>query len=319
MKFHFIADVGGTNIRIATVTEDGFTDVNKMQCTEYETIGAALSAYCNQFSDRVYASGCVAIACPVQGDQVTMTNHSWAFSQHALRESLGLEHLYVINDFTAVAHSLPVLADDQVLQIGTGTKVEKGNAVVFGPGTGLGVEHMTYTQQGWKTLDGEGGHMDFAPVDETDVVIWRYLTKKLGRASAEEVMSGRGLVNIYAALCDHAQQPMKYTQPAEVTNAALNGECELCLNTLQQFCRIMGSFAGNLAMNAATTGGLFIGGGIAGRFPEFLQSSEFRARFEQKGVMKDYVKDIPTYLITEPDHGLLGAMAYLNQQLALSN
>ena len=316
MSQKFVADVGGTNIRVARVTDSGVTDIKKYMCNDFASIDLAITQYFEDTPEHNFSQGCIAIACPVLGDQVVMTNHSWAFSQNALRSQLKLDALFVINDFTAVAHSLPVLSEDQVVQIGEGTPKENGNIAVFGPGTGLGVEHITMTSTGWQTLDGEGGHVDFAPVDETDVVVWRHLQSTLGRASAEEVMSGRGLHNIYTALANDASAPVAFTEPAQITEAALNGTCELAEATLTQFCRIMGSFAGNIALNMATTGGIFIGGGIANRFPEFIQNSDFRARFEAKGQMKHYVKDIPTYLIAEPDHGLLGAAAYLNQNTA---
>lgn len=316
MSQKFVADVGGTNIRVARVSESGVTDIKKYMCNDFASIDLAIAQYFSDMSEHSFTQGCIAIACPVLGDQVVMTNHSWAFSQNALRSQLKLDALFVINDFTAVAHSLPVLSKEQVVQIGEGTAKENGNIAVFGPGTGLGVEHITMTSTGWQTLDGEGGHVDFAPVDETDVVVWRHLQTTLGRASAEEVMSGRGLHNIYTALANDASAPVAFTEPAQITEAALNGTCELAEATLTQFCRIMGSFAGNLALNMATTGGIFIGGGIANRFPEFIQNSDFRARFEAKGQMKHYVKDVPTYLIAEPDHGLLGAAAYLNQNTA---
>ena len=316
MSEMFVADVGGTNIRLARVTDTGVDNIIKYQCRDFASIDLAIQQYFADLSQFTFTKGCLAIACPVLGDQVEMTNHSWAFSQTALRNQLKLEALFVINDFTAVAHSLPVLGDDQVIQIGKGTAVPEGNIAVFGPGTGLGVEHITMTTSGWQTLDGEGGHTDFAPVDETDVVIWRYLQSQYGRASAEEVMSGRGILNIYKALAMHANVPVTLTEPSEVTEQALNGSCDICVRTLTQFCRIMGSFAGNLALNMATTGGVFIGGGIATRFADFLKDSDFRARFEAKGQMKHYVKDIPTYLIAEPDHGLLGASAYLKQHIA---
>ena len=316
MSQKFVADVGGTNIRVARVTESGVTDIKKYICNDFASIDLAITQYFADMPEHNFTEGCIAIACPVLGDQVVMTNHSWAFSQNALQAQLKLDALFVINDFTAVAHSLPVLGKDQVVQIGEGTAKENGNIAVFGPGTGLGVEHITMTSTGWQTLDGEGGHVDFAPVDETDVVVWRHLQTTLGRASAEEVMSGRGLHNIYTALANEASAPVAFTEPAQITEAALNRTCELAEATLTQFCRIMGSFAGNLALNMATTGGIFIGGGIANRFPEFIQNSDFRARFEAKGQMKHYVKDIPTYLIAEPDHGLLGAAAYLNQNTA---
>jgi len=312
----FVADVGGTNIRLARVTESGVADIKKYMCNEFASIDLAIAKYFRDMSQHHFTQGCIAIACPVLGDQVEMTNHSWAFSQNALRSQLKLDALFVINDFTAVAHSLPVLSKEQVIQIGEGVAKDNGNIAVFGPGTGLGVEHITMTSSGWKTLDGEGGHIDFAPVDETDIVVWRYLQATLGRASAEEVMSGRGLSNIYKALAMHAAVPVVFTEPSQITDAALKGTCKIAEATLTQFCRIMGSFAGNLALNMATTGGIFIGGGIANRFPEFIKNSDFRARFEAKGQMKHYVKDIPTYLIAEPDHGLLGAAAYLNQNTA---
>ncbi|MDC8830865.1 glucokinase [Alteromonas gilva] len=315
MSVRFVADVGGTNIRVAKVTEQGLSDIKKYLCKDFASIDLALHRYFSDVGEQ-FSAGCIAIACPVVADEVVMTNHSWSFSQRALKQQLGLTDLFVINDFTAVAHSLPVLSESQLIQVGPGTALPQGNKVVFGAGTGLGVEHMMLTSSGWKTLDGEGGHVDFAPVDETDIVIWRHLQSELDRVSAEDVLSGRGLLNIYRALAIHDGQSPVVTDPAQVTEQALAGKCSICLAALTQFCRIMGNFAGNLALNLATTGGVFIGGGIATRFTDFLIDSDFRASFEAKGRMKHYVKDIPTYLINEPDHGLLGASAYLQQQIA---
>lgn len=314
MTKRFVADVGGTNIRVATVINDELVSIKKYMCTDFESIDLALLQYFSDV-DTEFTEGCIAIACPITGDQVTMTNHSWAFYQSALKEQLGLTSLFVINDFTAVAHSLPVLSESQLIQIGQGQANPKGNIAVFGAGTGLGVEHIMLTKQGWQTLDGEGGHVDFAVVDELDLAIWLHLSKSLERVSMEDVLSGRGLLNIYTALAINKGVEPELTEPATVTELALAGKCDLCQAALEQFCKIMGSFAGNLALNLAATGGVFIGGGIASRFTDFLIDSEFRKRFEAKGAMKDYVIDIPTFLINEPDHGLLGASAYLQQQI----
>ncbi len=310
-----IADVGGTNIRLATVTDSGITDVEKFQCAEFVSIQAAIEHYFAEHADKQFTSACIAIAGPVNQEVISFSNNEWSFTRAGLQNNLGLEHLYVINDFTAVAHSLPVLTDEQIIQVGSGRPVENGNIAVFGPGTGLGVEHITQTSSGWQTLDGEGGHVDFAPVDETDVIVWRYLQQKFGRASAEEVLSGRGIVNVYKALAEHEGVEPIYNEAAVITESALSTLCPICEQTLGVFCRVMGSFAGNLALNLATTGGVFIGGGIASRFTQYLQQSDFRARFEAKGQMAHYIKDIPTFLINEPDHGLLGAAAYLNQHV----
>lgn len=312
----FVADVGGTNIRLAVLESGKLTHIQKYLCADFDSIDAAILNYFDSQPTLEFELGCIAIACPVAGDWVKMTNHTWAFSQQALKSKLGLKWLGVINDFAAVAHSLPVLDESQIIQLGDGERKNNGNIAVFGPGTGLGVEHLTMTQQGWQTLDGEGGHVDFAPCDENDVIVWRYLHKLHGRASAEEVMSGRGIVNIYNAFCADEGINASFTQASEITEAALNKTCPISLKTVKQFCRVMGSFAGNLALNLATTGGVFIGGGIALRLIDELSEGDFRACFEAKGQFAHYVKPIPTFLIAEPDHGLLGAGAYLTQQTA---
>jgi glucokinase len=310
---NFVADIGGTNIRLAQVVDGQVAEIRKYLCADFATVNEAIKQYFSEYPATEFAAGCLAIACPVAGDLVKMTNHTWAFSIKQVQADLGLGWLGVINDFTSVAHSLPKLDDSQKVQIGPGEALPEANIAVFGPGTGLGVEHLTCTDGEWKALDGEGGHVDFSAVDENDIAILRFLTEKLGHASAEEVMSGRGIVHIYQGLAAAKNVPPEYSDAADITSRAIDNSCALCRETLEQFCRIMGSFAGNLALNLCTRGGVYIGGGIASRFVEFIQQSEFRARFEAKGRFRNYVAGIPTYIITEPDHGLIGAMAYLQQ------
>lgn len=313
MSVNFVADVGGTNIRLAQIENGKLTNIKKYLCSDHASITAAIQTYFAAFPELKFSAGCLGVACPVNSDFISMTNNSWQFSITKLQESLGLQWLGVINDFTAVAHAVTVLNQQQKEQVGQGQAVAGDNIAVFGPGTGLGVKHLTMTEQGWLALDGEGGHVDFAPVDEEDLAIWRFLTAKYGHASAEEVMSGRGLLQIYQALAVQRGVTAVFDDPADITDRALDGSCELSRATLQQFCRIMGSFAGNLALNMGTRGGVYIGGGIAPRFLNFLKDSDFRMRFEAKGRFRDYVASIPTFIITEPDHGLIGAMAYLAQ------
>lgn len=315
MSVKFVADVGGTNIRLAQFVDGKLVGIKKYLCNDFETIQLAIESYFGEFPELQFESGCIAIACPVTSDWIQMTNHTWAFSASELQANLGLKWLSVINDFTSVAFSLPGLSDSQKVQIGGDAANPTGNIAVFGAGTGLGVDHLTWTDKGWKSLDGEGGHVDFSPVDETDVVIWRFLTEKYGRASTEEALSGRGLLQIYQAIARSKGENASLTEPAQVTNAALDGSCDIAHAALVQFCRIMGTFAGNLALNLAASGGVYIGGGIASRFIDFIKESDFRSRFESKGVMSDFVKDFPVFIITEPDHGLLGAAAYLQQNI----
>jgi glucokinase len=312
----FVADVGGTNIRLAVMDGGKLSQVKKFLCIDFNSIDAAIQHYFDSLPAYTFNTGCIAIACPVNSDWVKMTNHTWCFSQRSLQVKLELDWLGVINDFAAVAYSLPILSENQIVQLGTGKREANGNIAVFGPGTGLGVEHLTLTNNGWQTLDGEGGHVDFAPCDENDIIIWRYLHNMYGRASAEEVMSGRGIVNIYKAFCADQGISAVFTDAAQITSAAQQQNCAFCQKTVKQFCRILGNFAGNLALNLATTGGVFIGGGIALKMIDELSQKEFRSCFEAKGQFSHYVQPIPTFLIAEPDHGLLGAGAYLTQQTA---
>jgi glucokinase len=314
MKFsRFVADVGGTNIRLATEVNGQVSNIKKYLCKDFTHIADAIEDYFSQFPDAEFEAGCIAIACPVNHDLIKMTNHSWQFSVKETRERLNLKSLLVINDFTAVAMCVPVLNDEQKLKVGGGNAQENENIAVFGPGTGLGVGHLVKSESGWQTLDGEGGHVDFAPADEVDITVWQYLRSEGIHPSAEEVLSGRGLVNIYRALAKDAGVNASEEEASGITGKALNGSCDICLAALGQFCRILGSFAGNLALNLGTFGGVYIAGGVVQHFVDHFATSDFRLAFEAKGRFTDYVRDIPTYLITEPDFGLIGAAAHLEQ------
>ena len=314
----FVADVGGTNIRIAQIKNGALVHIKKYVCRDFKSINIVLEQYFSSFPDLTFTAGCLGVACPVSGDVIDITNNHWQFSISQLQADLGLSRLEVINDFTAVAHAVTALNPQQREQIGQGQSEALDNIAVFGPGTGLGVKHLTHSNEGWWVLDGEGGHVDFAPVDAVDMAIWQFLTEKLGHVSTEEVLSGRGLVHIYQAIARHQgldKSAASLDEAADITEMALDRSCNLCVATLTQFCKILGSFAGNLALNLGARGGVYIGGGIAPRFTNFIKQSEFRARFEAKGRLRDYVVTIPTFIITEPDHGLIGAMVYLNQKV----
>lgn len=313
MNARFVADVGGTNIRLARVVDGQLVGIKKYLCNDYETITDCIKDYMAEFPDLTFEAGCIGIACPVNNDLIIMTNHTWRFSVQELREQLRLKWLHVINDYTAVSMSLPVLTERQKVQIGPGEIKPRQNIAVFGPGTGLGVGHLVPTQDGWQCLDGEGGHVDLPIYNKEDLIVWEFLREKYGYASAEEALSGRGIAQIYQALAEHKNMPVEYKEPADITQRALDGSCSLCVAALSRFCALMGTFAGNLALNVGAHGGVYIAGGIAQRFVEFLKQSDFRTRFEAKGRFQQYVADIPTFVVTEPDHGLIGAAAYLAQ------
>ncbi len=182
----------------------------------------------------------------------------------------------------------------------------------------LGVAHLVNVDRRWISLAGEGGHVDFAPNSEEEDQILAVLRQELGHVSAERVLSGPGLVNLYRAIViSDARLPEKLA-PKDITARALADSCTDCRRALSLFCVIMGRFGGNLALNLSTFGGVYIAGGIVPRFMEFFKASGFRAAFEDKGRFKDFLQDIPVYMITHPQPGLLGAGAYLRQNWGMS-
>jgi glucokinase len=261
---------------------------------------------------------CLAIACPTDHDLISMTNLPWQFSQKELQEKLNFKSLTFINDYTAIAMAIPLLNDEQKIKIGGGEAIDNKPISVCGPGTGLGVATLVPLDNKWHCISGEGGHMDYAPVDSTEVRILQYLQAIKGRVSYEQLLSGYGLEQIHQAITAN-QSPgsvSKDTKPltaAEISEKALSNECTICFQALALFCNVLGSFAGNLALLSNSTGGVYIAGGIVPRFIKFFKVSGFRERFEAKGRLSHIPKHTPTYIITEMQPGLLGASAYLNQ------
>lgn len=314
----FVADVGGTHIRLAVCEGLNLSHIQRYRCSDFDSLSSAIEHYFAAYPELTFVQGCIALASYVGHDQVNMINHSWSFSLSQVAQSLALDELVAINDFTAVAFCLPYLTDEQKVQIGGGKAKPKQTMTVCGPGTGLGVGHLVYHQNRWVPLDGEGGHVDFAPVNEAGIELLNFLKAKLGRVSAEEVLSGRGLVHIYQCLAQQHRTSSedcntRYETPEAITQAALAHQCELCEQALAIFCQCLGAFAGNLALTVGAFGGVYISGGVVHHFKSVFKNSDFRQYFENKPPLASYLKAIPTYLIDAPDHPLLGAAAYLNQ------
>lgn len=319
---NLIADIGGTNIRLALADEQSetkFTHIETYQCAEFDSLADVIKLYIENKQLHDYQiNACLAIACPVDDDLISMTNLPWQFSQTQLKAQLKLHTLTLINDYTAIAMAIPLLNDTQKVKIGGGEAVVNKPIAVCGPGTGLGVANLVplsvsgKTQ--WHCFSGEGGHVDFAAVDDVDVQILTFLRNIKQRVSYEQLLSGYGLEQIYQALCAINQQETKLFSAKDISTKALAGDCPTCAQALAQFCKVLGSFAGNLALTMNSQGGVYIAGGIVPRFVEYFQNSGFRARFETKGRLSHITVKTPTYVITEQQPGLLGAAAYLLQQ-----
>lgn len=310
-----IADIGGTNLRIGITDQlNQITSIKVYQCNGYSSLQEIVADYIKQMElkDKPL-NACFAIACPVEQDQISMTNLPWSFSKTLLQKALGLKSLTFINDYTAIAHAVPMLSDNQKVKIGSGDAVEYAPISICGPGTGLGVANLVNYNKQWISISGEGGHADFAPTTQLEIDILTYLLTKYDHVSYEQLLSGLGLEQIYQALQSINNVARKELSAPEITKHATNETCELCRLTLDTFSRILGAYAGNLALTLGSFGGVYIAGGIVPRFIDYFKQSSFRDGFEAKGRFTTFNANIATYVITEEHPGLLGASAYINQ------
>ena len=312
-----LADVGATQARFAWQAAAGapIEDAITRPCAEYPSLEDAVRDYLGRIDRPWPQVGAIAIASPVLGDRVQMTNHPWSFSISALRRALGLARLEVLNDFTALALALPGLAPESLRQVG-GAHALPGAAIgLLGPGSGLGVSGLLPDGHGgWVPLRGEGGHVSLAPVTPREQRVVECLIQRYGHASAERAVSGPGLLDIHRALClaDGVWPPEGWSA-TQVSETALSGHDARCEEALSMMCAFLGSVAGNLALTLGAKGGVYIGGGIVPRLGAWFLGSPFRARFEAKGRFQSYLAEIPVWVITaSPSPALAGAARALD-------
>lgn len=291
-----LADIGGTHARFAALVDGRLSNLSVLDGTAYATLAEAARHYLAQTGIRPRAAA-IAIAAPLSGDEVRMTNHTWRFSSAALRHELGLERLIVLNDFTALAMSLPHLPRAELRQIGGTEPQTAAPLALIGPGTGLGVSGLLPTSSGWLPLQGEGGHVTLPAIDEREAAVIAYLRGRFGHVSAERVVSGPGLVNVYEAVCQLEGVHPLALLPEQIADRAMQSTDPRCTAAVQLFCGWLGCIAGNLALTLGAVGGVYIGGGIVPRWGDYFARSSFRARFEDKGRYRTYLAPIPIYVI----------------------
>ncbi|WP_044041228.1 bifunctional transcriptional regulator/glucokinase [Caballeronia insecticola] len=312
-----LADIGGTNARFALETAPGeIGQIRVYPGADYPGIAEVMQQYLKDTKVGRVNHAAIAIANPVDGDHVKMTNHDWSFSIEATRRALGFDTLLVVNDFTALAMALPGLTDAQRVQVGGGARRQNSVIGLLGPGTGLGVSGLIPADDRWIALGSEGGHATFSPFDEREDVVMRYARRKFPHVSFERVCAGQGLELIYRALAERDNITVAETfTAADVTNRAQQGEA-LALEVVNCFCAILGTFSGNIAVTLGALGGIYIGGGIVLKLGELFHKSPFRERFEAKGRFQQYLAGIPTYIITAEYPAFLGVSAILSEQLS---
>lgn len=304
-----VADIGGTNARFALVVsgEKRLSQFMNLPTRDYSGIVPAACEYLGQLSCELPSRACIAVACPVWGDTVSLTNNDWSFSIDEVRQSLKMGQLMVVNDFKALAAGVPLLSADERVQIGNGSPIPDRPISVIGPGTGLGVATIVPDGGRHFVLDGEGGHVGFAPGNEREIEILRLLSRQFGRVSTERILSGEGMATLYRVLAKIDGVDSITLAAADIIEQAKSNSCSRCLETVSIFCAILGSFAGDTAMTLSSQGGVFIGGGIVPRIVELIKDSPFRARFESKGRTSSFIKNVPTYLISTEHTALTGA------------
>jgi glucokinase len=303
-----IGDIGGTYARFAVAERGTYNELQHLSVSKYATLKDALGEYLDALPrDMRPTRGALAVAGPVSGDEVQLTNLNWSFSIAALKADFGMSSLVVVNDFAATAMSVPYLPEADCYPIGPPKSKRSGPVGVIGPGTGLGVGALVPDAGRWILLPGEGGHSTLPPATQAESRIVEVLrTHWPQHVSAERALSGTGLVNLYRALCSIEGKRPDPLSPADVTDRAMRGNDPTCVKAFQVFCSMLGTVAGDLALTIGATGGIYIAGGILRRFKEAFASSPFRERFEDKGRFKDYLRRIPTQLILEESPALLG-------------
>jgi glucokinase len=307
-----VGDIGGTNARFALLV-DAFAEPKQfpiVQTANFANIDVALQ---NCILDRTSVqprSAILALAGPIEGDEVPLTNCDWIVRPKEMISKLGFEDVLLVNDFEAQALAVASLGDGDREQIGPGTERLSSSRAVLGPGTGLGVAGLVHAQHTWFPVPGEGGHVDMGPRTERDYHIWPFLEPIEGRISAEQLLCGRGIVNIYRAVSAADGRDAPLETPAAVTSHALAGTDPAAVETVSLFSTYLGRVAGDMAMIFMAKGGVFLAGGISQKILPALRKPEFRVAFEDKAPHSAFMRSIPTYVVTHPMAALAGLAAF---------
>lgn len=315
-----VADIGGSNARFGWVTDNSgeIHHVKTLPVAEFATPVDASRRYLQSLAEELGAAysaprcAAFAVATAVGQDQINFTNSHWSYSQAQVKAALNLDTFLTLNDFEALALSLPRLKAHQI-KPHADLPQHTGTLAVIGPGTGLGVGSVIQSKHGWIAIPGEGGHATLAATDEFEARILEAVREELPHVSAERLLSGIGLPTLYRAVARCAAQPAETLSTEQIVERGLQNSCVVCRKTLDAFCAFLGNFAGSVALIVGARSGVYIGGGIVPRLGDFFFQSRFREKFEAKGRLHPYVAQIPTALITDTLAALSGAALAIEQ------
>ncbi|MDP1700265.1 MAG: glucokinase [Aestuariivirga sp.] len=308
-----VADIGGTHARfaLANLKTLEIQNFKKLKVSDYSSLEAATESYLATLSFRPLVAG-FAVAGPVGGERISLTNSSWSFTREAMRAVTATDYIAFVNDYEALAYALPRLSENDYQRVGGDLSAGQATKAVVGPGTGLGVAGLTWSRAGWCAIPGEGGHSSFAVADDEEFMILQRMHTEFGHISAEMLISGPGLASAYQILTElQGKQAVKCTTP-EIVERALSRNDPVAVKVVELFASWLGRFAGDAALFYGARGGMYIGGGIAPRILDVLTVGDFRKGFDSKGRMTEYMKSIPIYVIVTDEAGLRGAAAFLS-------
>jgi glucokinase len=309
-----LGDIGATNARLAYLRDGILGPVQTFQVAQHKTFLDVVDRFLSDSDGSHPTHAMLAIAAPIREGRAALTNAAWVIDTQEIWANLKLRSR-LINDFEAVAFSLPALGKDDLVQIGPGASVASAPKAVLGPGSGLGLACLVFHEGKPIVVSSEGGHATLAATTEREAAVVKQLQLRFGHASFERALSGPGLENIYQALITIDGSKLASRTADAITHAALEGECELAVEALDLFCRFLGLFAGNAALTFAAQGGVYIAGGISPRILRFLMQSQFRQYFEAKGRFGTYLAAIPTYVIVHPAAAFVGLSRLLDYRL----
>lgn len=293
-----VGDIGGTNSRFGLV-EPGSTkvrDVESLKNNNFASLEETVAHYVEKRGVKELAAAAIAVAGPTEGEVVALTNRDWTFTRDSLRKAAHAAQFRLLNDFEALALSLPHLEGDDIVQIGGETPKKPGVKIVLGPGTGLGMATLApLPEGGWMALSGEVGHITL-PIETLEEFDWRAKMSKPGVIfESEDAITGGGLLRMYQAIAD---KPVQVT-PEEVLQSAIAGTDAAAVKTLDQFITWLARIAGDAAMTMQARGGVYLAGGIAPSIVEKLKTGNFRTVFQEKGRLAHVMRPIPVYVIVE--------------------
>ena len=304
-------DIGGTNIRLGLLTQDSLQPdhIGSFKINDFSGLSDVIALY---LEGAPVAAGSiedvgVAVATPVVSDQIKLTNHDWNFSITDVHRQFGFRRLKVINDFTALALSIPWLETNELLRVGGGYVSAGGDIALVGPGTGLGVSGLINTDNGVYPLSGEGGHVTLGARNLREMAIFDLFIAKYGHMSAERLLSGTGLTEFYQIIRQLDGLDNQALWAEDISVRALEGSCASCAEVMALFCEWLGIVASNLVLTLGAGGGLYIGGGIVPKLGNYFPASGFRAQFETKGRFRNFLEQVPVYVIQAEQPTLRGA------------